>query len=383
MQIARCQTAAAERGQPHKDVVGTAGSAIAAGRIRAQNARRLKSFFSMSANLGTANPMDRMTHTKQKFAGALHGALASLVLLLMLPVLADGNVSGLAARTVSPWIRDSVVYEVFPRNFSPEGNFNGITARLDELKDLGVSVLWLMPIHPLGERLRKGTLGSPYAVKDYYGINPDYGTAEDLKRLVTESHRRGMKVIIDIVANHTAWDNVLITAHPEFYKHDKDGEIIPPVKEWTDVAGLNYENPKLREYMIEMLKHWLKDFDLDGFRCDVAHMVPVDFWEQARTELEKIKPDLFMLAEASKPELLVKAFDVDYSWPLHGTLNNVLIHGAPATEFKRSWEESLQQFPRGSLHLRISDNHDEARAVARFSIRGALAAQALMSIMMS
>jgi glycosidase len=130
--------------------------------------------------------------------------------------------------------------------------------------------------------------------------------------------------------------------------------------------------------MIAMLQHWLKDFDLDGFRCDVAHMVPTDFWEQARAELEKVKPDLFMLAEASQPELLVKAFDADYSWPLHSTLNDVLIRGAPATEFKRSWDEGLSQFPRGALHLRISDNHDEARAVARFGIRGALAAQALM-----
>jgi glycosidase len=306
------------------------------------------------------------------------GLLALLALALASPVFAEPNVASDSARRAPAWVRDAVVYEIYPRNFSAEGNFNGITSKLDELKDLGVTVLWLMPIHPPGEKLRKGTLGSPYAVKDYYAINPDYGTAEDLKRLVAESHRRGLKVIIDIVANHTAWDNVLITSHPEFYKHDGKGNIIPPVKEWTDVAGLNYENPRLREYMIAMLKHWLKEFDLDGFRCDVAHMVPVDFWNQARAELDRTKPGILLLAEASQPELLVRAFDVDYSWPLHSTLNNVLIHGAPATEFKRSWDESLRQFPRGALHLRISDNHDEARAVARFGIRGALAAQVLM-----
>jgi glycosidase len=284
-----------------------------------------------------------------------------------------------AARSSPQWVRDGLVYEVFPRNFSAEGNFSGITAKLDELKDLGVNILWLMPINPLGEKMRKGTIGSPYAVRDYFAINPDYGTEADLKRLVSEAHKRGIKVIVDIVANHSAWDSVLME-HPEFYKQDADGKIIPPVKEWTDVAGLNYTNPKLREYMIGMLKHWVDPagFDLDGFRCDVAAEVPTSFWEEARAELTKVKPDLFMLAEASKPELLVQAFDADYAWPLHSTLNDVLLRGAPASEFKRSWEESQKQFPKGSLHLRFSDNHDEARAVARFGIKGALAASALM-----
>jgi len=307
------------------------------------------------------------------------GSQAIVCALLAASLLTPPAAPAQAARSAPQWVRDGVVYEIFPRSFSPEGNFNGITARLDELKDLGVNILWLMPIHPLGEKMRKGTLGSPYAIRDYYAINPDYGTEADLKRLISEAHKRGLKVIIDVVANHTAWDSVLM-AHPEFYKQDASGKIIPPVKEWTDVAGLNYQNPKLREYMIGMLKHWLDPatFDLDGFRCDVAYEVPTSFWEEARAELTKVKPDFFMLAEASKPELLTKAFDADYSWPLHGTLNKVLLRGAPATEFKRSWEESRKQFPPGSLHLRFSDNHDEARAVARFSAKGALAASAFM-----
>jgi glycosidase len=284
-----------------------------------------------------------------------------------------------SARPSPQWLRDGVIYEIFPRDFSPEGNFNGITARLDELKDLGVDILWLMPIHPIGEKMRKGTIGSPYAVRDYYAINPDYGTEADFKRLVSEAHKRGLKVIIDIVANHTAWDSVMMK-HPEYYKQDAKGRIIPPVPEWTDVAGLNYENPKLREYMIAMLKHWIDPatFDLDGFRCDVAYQVPTSFWEAAHAELTKVKPDIMLLAEASKPELLVKAFDLDYSWPLHATLNNVLLSGAPATDLRRSWDDSLRQFPQGALHMRFSDNHDEARAVARFGVRGALAASALM-----
>jgi glycosidase len=312
-----------------------------------------------------------------QFLRQWRAAIGTALILATATAIAEPVLARRQARTAPDWARNGVIYEIYPRNFSPSGDFNGITARLDELKDLGVNVLWLMPVHPLGEKMKKGAIGSPYAVKDYFGINPDYGTAADLKQLVAEAHKRDLKIIIDIVANHTAWDNVMMQ-QPEYYKQDATGKVIPPVAEWTDVAGLNYNNPKLREYMIGMLKYWVKDFDLDGFRCDVAHMVPVDFWEQARAELDKVKPDILMLAEASQPELLVKAFDMDYAWPFHATLNKVMIEGAPASDLKASWEESQKQFPRGSLHLRISDNHDEARAVARFGIRGALAAQVLM-----
>lgn len=290
---------------------------------------------------------------------------------------AEQDFSKLTARTAPDWLRRSVVYEIFPRQFSAAGDFNGITARLDELTDLGVNVLWLMPIHPNGAKLKKGTFGSPYAIKDFYGLHPDYGTTNDFKKLVAAAHQRDLKVILDLVANHTAWDSVMM-ATPEFYKRDATGKITPPVPEWTDVAGLDYENPRLRAYMIAMLQYWVREFGVDGFRCDVAGMVPTRFWEEARTELEKVKPDILLLAEASKPELLVQAFDFDYAWPLHATLNKVFLEGAPASELRQSWEDSRKHFPQGSLHLRISDNHDEARAVARFGIRGALAAQVLM-----
>ena len=158
---------------------------------------------------------------------------------------ADKDVSKESARSVPQWLREGVIYEIFPRDFSAKGDLNGVTARLDELQDLGVTVLWLMPIHPIGEKLRKGTYGSPYAIRDYYAIDPDYGTVDDLKRLVSEAHKRNLKVLMDLVVNHTAWDSVMM-AHPEFYKKDANGKIAPPVPDWSDVAGLNYANPKLR-----------------------------------------------------------------------------------------------------------------------------------------
>jgi len=193
------------------------------------------------------------------------------------------------ARLAPQWLRDGVVYEVFPRSFSHEGDLNGITARLDELKDLGVNILWLMPIHPIGEKCRKGALGSPYSISDYYSIDPAYGTTNDLLRLVAEAHKRNLKVILDLVANHTSWDSVMM-AHPEFYKQNGEGKVTPPVPEWTDVAGLNYKSPALRAYMIAMMKHYVTAFDVDGFRCDVASMVPTDFWNRRVSNLKRSNP---------------------------------------------------------------------------------------------
>lgn len=282
------------------------------------------------------------------------------------------------ARKPPAWVRDGgVIYEIFERNFSSAGDFNSITAQLDRLKELGVNILWLMPIHPFGQEKKKGTVGSPYAVRDYYAINPAYGTKGDLQRLISEAHQRGMKVIIDIVANHTSWDSVMMKT-PEFYTRDATGKILPPQPDWADVADLNYENPRLRQYMIEMLQYWLREFDLDGFRCDVAGYVPTDFWEQARPELEKVKRDIFMLAEWNSPDLMVKAFDADYAWPFHSALTEVLQGRAPAIKLRETLEEEQSRFPQGTLHMRFSDNHDERRAIARFGERGALAASVLM-----
>lgn len=297
-----------------------------------------------------------------------------ICLALLSPLCAEQPI----AHPVAPWIKSAVIYELNPRTFSSTGNFKGVEQGLDRLQRLGVTILWLMPIHPLGQAKKKGTVGSPYAVQDYYAVNPAYGSKDDLKRLVVEAHKRNFKVIIDIVANHTAWDSVLIKQHPDWFKHDAQGNIIPPVPDWSDVAGLDYRNQHLRTYMTDMLKYWLKDFDLDGFRCDVAGEVPTDFWENARVELTKIKPEIVMLAEANKPELLVKAFDLDYAWPFHSTLTDVLEFGKSATALPENVEREHERYPKGALEMRFSDDHDEKRAIARFGEQGALAASALV-----
>ena len=301
-----------------------------------------------------------------------------LLTLLLLPLLISAD--DRTARPHAGWIRSGVIYEINPRTFSATGDFKGVEAGLPHLQELGVTILWLMPIHPIGQLNKKGGIGSPYAVRDYYAINPDYGTAADLKHLVQAAHGRGFKVIIDIVANHTAWDSVLMKT-PQFYKRDAQGKVIPPIPDWADVAGLDYRNPELREYMIGMLEHWLRDFDLDGFRCDVAFMVPTDFWEAARARLEKVKPDILMIAEAASPDLLVKAFDLDYDWPFHSTLTEVFENGATASDLRRTWQQERERYPKGAMRMRFSDNHDEKRAIARFGERGTVAASALVLTM--
>jgi len=303
--------------------------------------------------------------------------LAGLLLPASLPARqADTDLASRSARPSPEWLKSGVIYQVFTRSFSAQGNFDGVTKRLDTLRALGVNVIWLMPIHPDGQLKKKGTLGSPYAVRDYYAIDPALGTQDDLRRLVREAHARGMKVIIDLVANHTAWDSVMM-AHPDFYRKDKQGNVTSPY-DWTDVAALDYSNPKLRGYMLQMMAHWIKDFDLDGFRCDAASEIPTSFWESARVELERVKPDIMLLAEASKPELLSKAFDLDYSWPLLSTLNDVIMDGAPASAVHDTIDKQRKLFPKGALHMRISDDHDELRATTRYGFPGAIAASALV-----
>jgi cyclomaltodextrinase len=274
------------------------------------------------------------------------------------------------------WAAEGVVYELNVRTFSREGTFNAVTARLAELKGLGVTVVWLMPIHPIGEELKKGSIGSPYAVRDFRAVNPAYGTPADFRRLVHEAHRQGLRVIIDLVANHTSWDNALLQ-RAGFHRRDAQGQALSPY-DWSDVAQLDYAFPGTRAYMHETMELWVRDFDIDGFRADVAGLVPTDFWEEARRRLTRVKPDIFLLAEAHEPALLRTAFDADYAWPMYHALKDALIGQRPASAVRAAWEEEQRQFPRGALHLRFSDNHDERRAIGFFGERGALAASAFV-----
>ncbi len=280
------------------------------------------------------------------------------------------------AQPVPSWMDQAIFYEIFPRAFSPAGTLNGVTTRLDTLQKLGVNVLWLMPIHPIGKVQRLGTFGSVYAVSDYYAVNPDLGTKADLLHLVQAAHERHMRVILDEVADHTAWDSVMMS-HPSYYKQDAAGKILYP-HSWTDVAALNYGDPGLRTYMVDMFSYWMKTFDLDGFRMDDADDVPTIFWDQASTALRAIRPDVLLLAEASQPELLRQDFNIDYAWPLLDTMNQVIMHAKPASSIRDEMKGQELRFPAGSWHMLISDDHDTRRATVRYGAQAALAASALV-----
>ena len=255
------------------------------------------------------------------------------------------------------WVYNATIYEVNVRQYTPEGTFKAFESHMPRLKELGVEILWFMPIHPIGEVNRKGALGSYYSVKDYYGVNPEFGTLDDFKSVVAQAHQLGMKVIIDMVANHTSHDAVLVKEHPDWYVHDSLGNLVSPF-DWTDVAKLDYTKPELRKYMIDMFKYWIKDIDIDGFRCDVAAEVPVDFWNEARAELNGIKP-VFMLAEASNVELQKFAFDADYDWELHHTLNALAQGKKNVNDLEQYLLKKYATYPRNTIKINFITNHDE------------------------
>lgn len=256
------------------------------------------------------------------------------------------------------WSKNATIYEVNIRQFTPEGTFNAFEEHLPRLKEMGVDILWIMPIHPIGEKNRKGTLGSYYAVKDYYTVNPEFGTEEDFRNLINKIHELGMYVIIDWVANHSAWDNELINKHPEWYTKNEDGEIISPVDDWTDVADFNFNVPEMRQYMTDALKYWVSEFNIDGYRCDVAGMVPVDFWNNVRYELDQIKP-VFMLAEANEPELHEYAFDMTYAWDMHFLWNEIARGNKTIEDLVQQFEKEKTKYGSDDYRMYFTSNHDE------------------------
>lgn len=265
-----------------------------------------------------------------------------------------------AVRLTHPeWSRDAVIYQINQRHFTPEGTFAAAQAHLPRLRDLGVDILWLMPINPIGEVRRKGGLGSPYAVQDYLAVNPEFGTVEDLRAFVAAAHDLGLKVIVDWVANHTAWDHVLVQEHPEWYVRDWRGDFVPtPWWDWDDVIDLDYAHPGLREYMAEAMAYWVREADIDGYRCDVAGFVPVDFWETARAELERIKP-VFLLAEWETRDLHVGAFDATYAWSWNETMHRIAHGRATAADLKVYYAWNARAYPRDVMRMMFVSNHDK------------------------
>lgn len=272
------------------------------------------------------------------------------------------------------WSRNAVIYEVNLRQYTPSASVKEFGTHLPRLKDLGVDILWFMPIHPISEVNRKGELGSYYAVKDYKAFNPEFGAIEEFKEVVDSAHALGMKVILDWVPNHTGCDNAWVTEHPEWYSKNEKGEMYGPF-DWTDVYELNYDNQEMRNAMIDALKFWLTDINVDGYRCDVAGEVPTEFWDEARPQLDAVKPELFMLAEASKPELQKHAFNMGYNWPMKDLFSEIAAtsgqytfkkEGEPMRTFPQKYAIAIDSlladqaanYPKDSYLMNMITNHD-------------------------
>ena len=258
------------------------------------------------------------------------------------------------------WVKNATIYELNIRQFSQEGTFKAIEKQLPRLKKMGINIIWLMPVQPIGVVNRKGSLGSYYSVKDYLKVNPEFGTDADFRSLVKAIHSQGMYVILDWVANHSSWDNPLATQHPEWYSRGRNGKFqSTPWRDYDDIIDFDYSQPGLRKYMTEALKFWVKEYDIDGYRCDVASFVPIDFWENARKELDAIKP-VFMLAEAEDKELHRRAFDATYNWTLWNILHQIAINNKSVKTLGEAYiAEHVSIFPKEGIRMNFIDNHDK------------------------
>ncbi|MFM7029717.1 MAG: alpha-amylase family glycosyl hydrolase [Micrococcales bacterium] len=262
-----------------------------------------------------------------------------------------------SVRQLAPsWVKSASIYEVNVRQFSQDGTFNAVTAALPRIKALGVGAIWLMPVTPVGKLNAKGSLGSPYSVANYTAVNPDYGTDTDFKNLVDTAHSLGLKVVLDWVADHSAWDNPWITAHPDWYVHDSNGNITWPVgTDWTDVAQLDYSNTALHQGMIDAMKYWVTNFDIDGYRCDAAGMVPTSFWNEATAAVNSVKPLWWLAEDQSGGDLLQQAFSTDYNWNLLHALNSVGNKAGIAMAVSSSRDD----YRSGTYPMNFITNHDE------------------------
>jgi glycosidase len=258
------------------------------------------------------------------------------------------------------WMRNQTVYEINVRQYSEAGTFAAIEADLDRIEELGVGTLWFMPIHPIGEKNRKGSLGSYYAISDYYEVNPEFGTKADFRSLVEAAHSRGMRVILDWVGNHTAWDHPLATSNPEFYMTDHKGNFIPPLGfDWTDVIQVDYNNPDVLTYHIDVMRYWVNEFGIDGYRCDYATGIPTTFWNDLMSALLETRNDLFLLAESDVPDQQLEAFHANYGWQIMHGFDHIAQGKEPASHLDDILARKALLYPAGSDFFYLTSNHDE------------------------
>lgn len=264
-----------------------------------------------------------------------------------------------------PWTRNATIYELNVRQFTPEGTIAAAARQLPRLKRMGVTIVWVMPIQPIGAKERKGTLGSYYSIRDYRAVNPAFGTLPDFKRFVAQAHRLGMKVILDWVANHTAWDHPWATEHPDWYQRRPDGTIHgyeydngKEIEHWSDAIGLDYRAPGVAPAMIAAMRYWIVETDIDGFRCDVAMRVPTAFWNRARAELDRVKPQ-FWLAEADGADLHAAAFDMTYDWSLYNAFVDIAAGRADARALRAWLAKEKATYPPDAYRMAFTSDHDE------------------------
>jgi len=330
-----------------------------------------RSIHTYSSRAAAIACQDAAKENRERFAMYhLARVLAASGCALLACVAATGPASAAAAvparyapapeRNIHPaWAKNAVIYQLNTRQFSQEGTLRAAQAQLPRLKALGVDIIWLMPIHPIGVQNRKGSVGSPYAVRDYRAVNPDLGTLADLKAFTAAAHAQGMHVILDWVANHTAWDNPLRTAHPDWYEKDWKGANRPtPWWDWSDIIDLDYSKPGLRQYMTEAMKFWVREAGVDGFRADVAGYVPLDFWENARRELDAIKP-VFMLAEFDMRDVHRSAFDASYAWKWNNAMHDIATGKADTGALFGYYSELESAWPKAAMRLTYTENHDQ------------------------
>ena len=281
----------------------------------------------------------------------------------------------MAENTERTW-RNQVIYSIFVRNHTTEGTFEGVRRDLPRIRGLGVDVIWLLPIHPIGEKARKGVLGSPYAIRDYRAVNPEYGTLDDFRRMVDEAHRLGMRCVIDVVYNHTSPDSVLAAEHPEWFYHKEDGSFGNRVGDWSDIIDLDYTECGQWAYQIETLKYWASM--VDGFRCDVAPLVPLGFWREARAAVESVRPGCLWLAETVDPDFIsalraegfgclsdcqtYEAFDICYDYDIYPVFRDYLDGAVPLARYAEAVNRQEVTYPANYSKLRFLENHDQARA---------------------